>query len=506
VPTNRTALDLERPELLPDRMTEDPKLIFERSRPGTRGAFLSRLDVPPRGVDALVPAGLGRKAPLALPEVSEPAAVRHYTNLSVLNHHVDKDLYPLGSCTMKYNPKINDRMAALPGFALLHPLAPEESAQGALALMWMLERTLAEITGLPAVSLQPAAGAQGELTAMLVARAYHAHRGEERDEVIIPDSAHGTNPASVRMAGLRTVEVKSNREGRVDLDAVKALLSSRTAAVMLTNPNTAGIFETEIEALSALVHGAGGLLYLDGANMNALVGLVRPGTMGFDMMHLNLHKTFSTPHGGGGPGAGPIAVRADLAPFLPVPVIVKEGEIFRLDHDRPLSVGRLHGFYGNFGVLVRALTYIWSLGAPGLREVSRNAILNANYLLARLRGAYDVKYPGPCMHELVLSATRQKKHGVRAADVSKRLLDYGFHAPTTYFPLIVEEALMIEPTESETLGSLDRFADAMLDIAREAAEDPERVRSAPHTTPISRPDEALAARQLRLRWTADDGD
>jgi glycine dehydrogenase subunit 2 len=484
----------------------EPKVIFERSRPGTRGAMLGRLDVPPRGADTLIPEGLRRGSPLPLPEVSEPAVVRHYTNLSVLNHHVDKDLYPLGSCTMKYNPKINDRMAALPGFALLHPLAPEESAQGALALLWSLERALAEITGLPAVSLQPAAGAQGELTAMLVARAYHRHRGEDRDQVIIPDSAHGTNPASVRMAGMHTVEVKSNRNGKVDLAAMKDVLGPRTAALMLTNPNTAGIFESEIQGLAEAVHAAGALFYLDGANMNALVGLVRPGEMGFDMMHLNLHKTFSTPHGGGGPGAGPIAVREDLAPFLPVPVIRRDGETYRLDRDRPLSVGRMHGFYGNFGVLVRALTYIWGLGGPGLREVSRNAILNANYLLARLRGAYDVKYPGPCMHEFVLSATRQKKKGVRAADVSKRLLDFGFHAPTTYFPLIVEEALMIEPTESETLGSLDRFAEAMLAIAKEAAEDPETVRTAPHTTPVIRPDEALAARQLRLTWTGGHGE
>jgi glycine cleavage system P protein (glycine dehydrogenase) subunit 2 len=477
------------------------KLIFERSRPGTRGALIDPLDVPAKGVGQLVPASVRRASALNLPEVSEPVVVRHFTNLSVLNHHVDRDFYPLGSCTMKYNPKINDRMAGLPGFAALHPLAPEASAQGALALLWELERALAEITGLPAVSLQPAAGAQGELTAMMIARAYHRSRNEDRNEVIIPDSAHGTNPASVAMAGMKAVEVKSNAEGKVDLQAVEKVLGPRTAAMMLTNPNTVGIFETQIEPLAKAVHAAGGLMYLDGANMNALVGFVRPGDMGFDMMHLNLHKTFSTPHGGGGPGAGPVAVRSDLAPFLPAPTLVREGDTFRFEENRPYSVGRMHGFVGNFLVLVRALAYIRSLGATGLQEVSRNAILNANYLLARLSPAYAVKYPGPCMHEFVLSAVRQKKHGVRAADVSKRLLDFGFHAPTTYFPLIVEEALMIEPTESEPLGTLDRFADVMIAIAEEAERDPEMVRGAPHTTPVIRPDEARAARQLRVKWT-----
>jgi glycine dehydrogenase subunit 2 len=435
--------------------------------------------------------------------VSEPEVVRHFTNLSVLNHHVDRNLYPLGSCTMKYNPKINDRMAALPGFALLHPLVPDDLAQGALTLLRRLEEALAEITGLPAISLQPAAGAQGELAAMLVARAHHASRGEGRDEVIIPDSAHGTNPASVRIAGMKAVEIHSNAEGRVDREALGRALGPRTAALMLTNPNTLGIFESEIEAVAGMVHEAGALLYLDGANMNALVGLARPGDMGFDMMHLNLHKTFSTPHGGGGPGAGPIAVREDLRRYLPSPVLVGEEGAYRFDDDRPQAVGRLHGFTGNFGVLVRALTYIMSLGGEGLREVSRNAILNANYVMARLKDAYDLEYPGPCMHEFVLSAARQKRRHVRAADVSKRLLDHGFHAPTTYFPLIVEEALMIEPTETESRATLDAFVDAMLSIAREAEETPERVTAAPTTTPVSRPDEARAARQVKLRWTPE---
>jgi glycine dehydrogenase subunit 2 len=463
---------------------------------------LSPLDVPE---SAGIPESLRRRGSLTLPEVSEPTAVRHFTNLSVLNHHVDRDFYPLGSCTMKYNPKINDRMAALPGFAGLHPLTPEAGAQGALALLWALKEALSEITGLPAVSLQPAAGAQGELTAMLIARARHRARGEDRDEVIIPDSAHGTNPASVRLAGMKTVEVRSNAQGKLSISALGEALGPRTAAIMLTNPNTLGIFESEIASIVDAAHEAGALMYLDGANMNALVGLARPGDMGFDMMHLNLHKTFSTPHGGGGPGAGPIAVREELREFLPVPAIIRNDDgTFSLDESAPNSVGRVHGFHGNFGVLIRALTYIMSLGGEGLRAVSRNAILNANYLMKRLAPAYALKYPGPCMHEFVLSATRQKEHGVRALDISKRLLDHGFHSPTTYFPLIVEEALMIEPTESEGLLTLDRFVDAMLAIAREAAEDPERVTGAPHTTPVQRPDEAAAARKPKLKWTPEE--
>jgi len=480
------------------------KLLFERSRPGVRGAVVPPLDVPARGMEALIPAGLRREDVPRLPEVSEPEVVRHFTNLSVLNHHVDRDMYPLGSCTMKYNPKINDRMAGLAGFSEIHPLAPVSGVQGALALLKELERALQVITGLPAVSLQPSAGAQGEFTCMLLARAYHRDRGETRDEVVIPDSAHGTNPASVRFAGMKAVEVKSGARGRVDLDALRKVAGPRTAAMMLTNPNTLGIFETEIGDIASIIHEAGGLLYLDGANMNALAGIALPGVMGFDMMHLNLHKTFSTPHGGGGPGAGPIAVREDLRPYLPVPRIVEEDGVYRLDHDCPKSVGRVHGFYGNFGVLVRAATYIRSLGAAGIREMSRNAILNANYLMARLRDTYEVKMPGPCMHEFVLSARSQKKRGVRAADISKRLLDFGFHSPTTYFPLIVEEALMIEPTESESKDTLDRFVDVMKTIAREVEESPETVQQAPHRTPIQRPDEARAARKLRVRWTPDD--
>ena len=480
------------------------RLIFERSRSGVTGTLLPSLDIPVQGVEALIPESSRRVNPLGLPEVSEPEVVRHFTNLSVLNHHVDKDMYPLGSCTMKYNPKINDRVASMDGFSRLHPMTPDKQSQGALKLQHELCRWISEITGLPGVSLAPAAGAQGELTCMLMAMAYFKDRGEDRGEVIIPDSAHGTNPASVRIAGMTTVELKSNPEGRVDLDALRAAIGPKTAAMMLTNPNTLGMFEADIQAIVDMIHDAGALMYLDGANMNALTGLVKPGEMGFDMMHLNLHKTFSTPHGGGGPGAGPIAVRADLAPYLPVPRIVKGDEGYRLEAGDERSVGRVHAFTGNFGVLVRALTYMHSLGADGLASMSRNAILNANYLFARLQDAYEVKVPGPCMHEFILSATRQKKKGVRASDISKRLLDFGVHAPTTYFPLIVEEALMIEPTESESKETLDRFAEAMLQIARESEEDPELVKGAPFTTPIQRPDEARAARQLKLRWTPVD--
>lgn len=473
------------------------RLIFERSRPGVVGTLLPDLDVPAQDV---VPEELKRNGVPALPEVSEPEVVRHFTNLSVLNHHIDKDMYPLGSCTMKYNPKINDRMASLGGFAGLHPMVPDESAQGTLRAMWELQESLSAITGLPAVSLAPAAGAQGELTCMLMAREYHLERGEDRDEVIIPDSAHGTNPASVRIAGMKAVELKSNTEGRVDLDTLKAAIGPKTAAMMLTNPNTLGMFESEIEGIAEALHANGSFLYLDGANMNALSGLIKPGAMGFDMMHINLHKTFSTPHGGGGPGAGPIAVTSELEPYLPKPRIVNEGGVFRLEENYPKSVGRVHSFVGNVGVLLRALTYIMSLGSNGIRAMSTNAIINANYLLARLQDAYAVKVPGPCMHEFVLSARRQKKLGVRASDISKRLLDFGLHSPTTYFPLIVEEALMIEPTESESKEALDRFADAMLAINEEVKTDPEKVKGAPYTTPIQRPDEARAARFLKLRW------
>jgi glycine dehydrogenase subunit 2 len=482
-------------------------LIFERSHPGRVGYRLDPLDVPEQPLGELLPARFQRRRAPRLPEVTEATAVRHYTRLSVLNHHVDRDIYPLGSCTMKYNPKANDAAAALPGFAGLHPLAPEAAVQGALALMHALSRCLAEITGLDRVSLQPAAGAQGELTGMLLARAYFADRGEQRTRVIFPDSAHGTNPASLRLAGFEPVEIRSNARGLVDLEVLGSELDDRTAAFMLTNPNTLGLFEPEILEIARRVHEAGALLYLDGANMNALVGVARPGDMGFDICHLNLHKTFSTPHGGGGPGSGPVGVRDMLEPYLPRPTIARHDDgRFALDWERPRSIGKMHSFVGNFGVLVRAYAYILSLGPEGLRENTENAVVNANYLKSRLVGAYELPYTSASLHEFVLSGSRQKAAGVRTLDIAKRLLDYGFYAPTVYFPLIVDEAIMIEPTESETVRSLDRFAEAMLEIARDVHERPELILEAPHVTPVARLDEAHAARHLRLRWTPSAGD
>lgn len=494
-------------------MTRDEPLIFERSRPGRRGYSLPAQDVPVRGPEAVLPAGrLRRRAP-ALPEVSELDVVRHFTRLSHLNHSVDGGFYPLGSCTMKHNPRANEEAARLPGFAALHPHVPEELAQGALQLMWELELYLCEIAGLARASLQPAAGAQGELAGLLIIRAYHEHRGEgaRRRRVIVPDSAHGTNPASAAMCGYQVVQVRSDARGGVDLEDLQRALDGSVAALMLTNPNTLGVFDENIHVIARRVHEVGGLLYYDGANANAILGISRPGDMGFDVVHFNLHKTFSAPHGGGGPGAGAVAVREDLVPFLPVPLVERE-EVpsaeggaprhrFRLDYDRPLSIGRLHAFYGNFGVLVRAYTYIRMLGPEGLRRVSEDAVLSANYLLHRLRDLFEVPYDRRCMHEFVVSARRLKAEtGVRALDVAKRLLDYGMHPPTVYFPLIVEEALMVEPTETEPKEMLDRFADALAEIVAEARREPERVKGAPWTTPVGRLDEALAARKPDLRW------
>ncbi len=478
-----------------------PELTLrELSAKGHRGPRLAPLDIPPEGEDRLLPRGRLRGDAPALPEVSEPAAVRHFINLSVLNHHIDKAIYPLGSCTMKYNPKINDEVAQLPGLAAIHPFQPEELSQGALAVIWELHDWLQKIIGLPALTTQPAAGAQCELTAILMARAYHSERGNPREEVIVPDSAHGTNPSTVHHVGYRVVTVPSGSDGCVDLASLKKVVSEKTAALMLTNPNTLGIFEREVGEIARVLHEAGGLLYLDGANLNAMVGLANPGAMGFDFAHINLHKTFSTPHGGGGPGGGVLCVREELAPYLPKPVLERTGDRFHWSYDRPRSIGRVHGYYGNFGILVRALCYLKTLGASGLAEVSREAILNANYLKARLRDAFVPSHGGYCMHEFVLSASRQKARGVRALDLAKRLLDFGLHAPTTYFPLIVEEALMIEPTETETKASLDAFADALLTIDRETQKDPDRVRQAPTQTPVRRLDEARAARKLTLTW------
>lgn len=479
-------------------------LIFERGGAGRRAYRLPALDVPEQAAEDLIPADQLRSAPPELPEVSEPEVVRHYVGLSRRNYGVDVGFYPLGSCTMKYNPKVNEWAAALPGFARLHPYQPEETVQGALELMYRLERYLCEIAGLSRATLQPAAGAHGELLGLMVMRAYHEKNGDgqRRNEVIVPDSAHGTNPASAAMCGYRVVQVRTNERGGVDVEALKAMVSDRTAGLMLTNPNTLGLFEEEILEMARIVHDAGGLLYYDGANANAILGFCRPGDMGFDIVHFNLHKTFSTPHGGGGPGAGPIAVREDLVPFLPVPVVERDGDRYYLDYGRPDAVGRIKGFFGNFGVLVRAYTYIRMHGPDGLKAVSEQAVINANYLMRRLAPLFDVPYERHCKHEFVVSGRRYKKHGVRTLDIAKRLLDYGLHAPTVYFPLIVDEAIMIEPTETETKETLDEFVEIMEAIVREIEEDPELVRTAPHAMPVRRLDEARAARQPNLCWCA----
>jgi len=421
-----------------------------------------------------------------------------------MNHHVDKAIYPLGSCTMKYNPKINDRLASLPGLAYVHPDLPEAYCQGALRLIYELSRLLAEIAGLHEVSLQPVAGAQGEMVGLLIIRAYHQKQGKPRRKIIIPDSSHGTNPASVTLTGFEAVPIKSGPDGLVDPKALETALDNDVAGLMLTNPNTLGLFERNIETITAMMHEAGGLVYMDGANLNAMLGLVRPGDMGFDIVHFNLHKSFSTPHGGGGPGAGAVGVTAELAQFLPTPRITRQERggkpVYTRQDVGPYSIGRVHTCDGNFAIMVRAYVYIRSLGANGLRAVAENAILNANYLAARLVEHYDLPYPLPCQHEFVLSANRQKEHGVRAGAIAKRLLDFGVHAPTVYFPLIVPEALMIEPTETETKESLDRFADILIQIAHEAKTNPDLVNSAPHDTPLARLDEARAARDLDLCW------
>ncbi len=473
------------------------KLIYERSQPGRRASSLPRPDVtaPP------VAEGLRRKSPPRLPEVSEPELVRHFTELSTRNFGVDTGFYPLGSCTMKYNPRVNERVVGLPGFRDLHPLQEEDSAQGALELMWRLQTILAEVCGLDAVSLQPAAGSQGELTGLMLVRAYFADRGEtDRREIVIPDTAHGTNPASVTMSGFELVPVQTDPRGNIDVSDLRSKVGPRTAGLMLTNPSTLGLFDENIEEIERIFHGAGALMYFDGANLNAICGISRPGDMGFDIVHMNLHKTFSQPHGGGGPGAGPIAVAKRLEPFLPAPVVARDGERYWLDHNRPKSVGRVRGHAGPFGVFVRAYAYLRMYG-PELREMSELAVLNANYVLARLKEGYDLPFDRLCMHEFVVSArTLKHEHGVSALDVAKRLMDYGFHPPTIYFPLIVPEALMIEPTETETRETLDAFCEAMLAIAREAQESPELIHEAPHHRPVRRVDEVQAARHLVLRY------
>lgn len=476
--------------------------IFERSRPGRGGGKIPHA---PRRALERIPADARRTSPPAIPEMNEPDVVRHYVNLSQLNFAVDTGFYPLGSCTMKFNPKLNEWAARLRGFAELHPMAPDEVAQGTLQLLWELEEALAEISGMRAVTLQPAAGAQGELTGILMIRAYHRERGDtDRTEVLVPDSSHGTNPATASMAGYTTITIPSAADGGVDLDAFRAALGPRTAAVMITNPSTLGLFEARIGELLDAVHAAGALAYMDGANLNAILGRFKPGEAGFDVMHFNVHKTFSTPHGGGGPGAGPVGVGEKLLPFLPMPRVVRTDEgTYRLEtpDERPTSIGRLRSFVGNTGVLVRAYAYIRAHGAAGLREVSDDAVLAANYLKHRLEGTYDLPYDRPCKHEFVASAaTIKAETGVRTLDIAKRLIDFGFHPPTIYFPLIVEEGMLIEPTETESVETIDAFADTLIAIAAEAASDPGLVTSAPHTAPVKRLDEATAARQPNLRW------
>jgi glycine dehydrogenase subunit 2 len=475
------------------------KLLFEISRPGRRGSSLPPLDVPPAALDP----ARAREAIDGFPEVSEVDVVRHYTRLSRLNYAIDLGLYPLGSCTMKYNPKINEKTARLPGFAEAHPQLPEAAAQGCLRLMHDLERALCALCGMDRFTLQPAAGAQGELTGILMARAWHRDRGNPRQVVLIPDSAHGTNPASARIAGYRVEQIPSDAAGRVDLGVLRARMRDDVALLMLTNPNTLGVFESDIEEIARIVHGGGGLLYMDGANLNALVGVARPGDMGVDIHHLNLHKTFSTPHGGGGPGAGPVGVRKPLEPYLPVPTVEMDGGRCRLSGgaERPKSIGKVRTFFGNFGMMVRAWTYILALGQEGLRRSAETAVLNANYLRKRLEGTWHLPYATPSLHEVVFSDRHLEEAGVHTLDVAKRLMDYGFHPPTIYFPLIVKGALMIEPTESEPREELDQFVAAMQAIDAEARRTPELVRTAPHTTPIRRLDEVGAARHPVLRWT-----
>jgi glycine dehydrogenase subunit 2 len=481
------------------RNTRATQPIFELSKAGRRAARFPEPDVPTRPIEDLLPERCRAATPPPLPELTEPDVVRHFTNLSTLNMSVDTHFYPLGSCTMKHNPKRNERLANLPGIADLHPYQPEETVQGLLQLLYELQDMFAEISGLPAVSLQPAAGAHGELTALMVAAAYFDDQGESRTKVLVPDSAHGTNPASARMAGFDAVTIKSDARGLVDLDDLRSKLDDQVAVFMITNPSTLGIFDDQVAEIADLVHKEGGLIYLDGANMNAILGIARPGDFGADMMHYNPHKTFSGPHGGGGPGAGPICVTEKLEPYLPSPVVCQRDGRFALDYDRAKSIGRVRAFFGNVGVLVRAYCYIRTHGPDGLRRAAENAVLNANYLLSRVRHILPVPHGERCMHEFVATASELKKtKGISAMDIAKRLLDFGYHAPTVYFPLTVPESMMIEPTESESKETLDAFAEALFRITDEAAD---LLHDAPHTTPISRPNEVQAARTPLLKWT-----
>ncbi|WP_271436651.1 aminomethyl-transferring glycine dehydrogenase subunit GcvPB [Staphylococcus hominis] len=482
-------------------VSKSSPLIFERSREGRYAYSLPQSDIKTDSVERILDDKFIRKNKAEFPEVAELDLVRHYTDLSNKNFGVDSGFYPLGSCTMKYNPKINEKVARISGFAESHPLQEEEQIQGSLEIIYSLQEELKEITGMDEVTLQPAAGAHGEWTALMIFKAYHIKNGEgHRNEVIVPDSAHGTNPASASFAGFKSVTVKSNERGEVDIEDLKRVVNENTAAIMLTNPNTLGIFEKNIMEIREIVHEAGGLLYYDGANLNAIMDKVRPGDMGFDAVHLNLHKTFTGPHGGGGPGSGPVGVKKELASYLPKPMVIKDGDTFKYDNDIENSIGRVKPFYGNFGIYLRAYTYIRTMGAQGLKEVSEAAVLNANYIKARLKDRYEIPYEQYCKHEFVLSGSKQKEYGVRTLDMAKRLLDFGVHPPTIYFPLNVEEGMMIEPTETESKETLDYFIDAMLQIADEVESNPDNVLEAPHTTIIDRLDETTAARKPILKF------
>jgi glycine dehydrogenase subunit 2 len=471
-------------------------LSFEKSRPNAHGPRLPDADVKAPAPADLLPRELLRTRPPALPRLSEPEIMRHYSRLASLNFSISEQFYPLGSCTMKYNPVVNEAAAALPGFADLHPYQDEDSVQGALSLMWRLEQALCAVVGVDRVTLQPAAGAHGEWTALKMIKAFHQSRGEARTKVLVPDSAHGTNPASAALSGFQVVEVKSGSDGRISLADLESKLSPRVAALMMTNPNTLGLFEREILDVAELVHATGAMLYYDGANLNAFMGICRPGDMGFDAVHMNLHKTFTTPHGGGGPGAGPVGVKAELVPFLPTPTVERMDGHLKLDFKRPKSIGRVRSFYGNFGMLVRAYTYIVAMGGDGLTQASRDAVLSANYLMNEVEGHLDMPHEGPCMHEFVASARNLASHGIKALDVAKGLLERDFYAPTVYFPLVVPEAIMVEPTETESKATLDAFANAIREIVKQAKESPDELHEAPHGLPVGRLDEVATARHI----------
>ncbi|NLJ99764.1 MAG: aminomethyl-transferring glycine dehydrogenase subunit GcvPB [Clostridia bacterium] len=483
------------------KKTSTEKLIFELSSRGRKAYSLPEMDVPEVDPGEIIPEKMRRKEPAPLPEVSELDVIRHFTRISQMNHSVDQGFYPLGSCTMKYNPKINEDVSRLPGLTALHPQQPEETLQGALRLLHETEKFLCEISGMERFTFQPAAGAHGEFVGLSIIRAYHEHHGNHhKNKVIIPDSAHGTNPATAAMCGYETVEVKSDARGGVDLEDLAKIVDNEVAGLMLTNPNTLGLFDENIHRVAEMIHDVGGLLYYDGANANPILGISRPGDMGFDVVHFNLHKTFATPHGGGGPGSGPVGVKEDLVSFLPVPLVDFDGEKYSLNHDLPNTIGRVHSANGNFNVVIKTYAYILSMGAEGLKQVSHDAVLNANYLMEKLKGHYHLPYDRTCMHEFVLSGSKQKKLGVRTLDIAKRLIDFGVHPPTVYFPLIVDEALMIEPTETESRETLDYFIETMIHIAREVEENPEIIQEAPHFAPVGRLDEAQAARKPDLRW------